>query len=163
LLPQRNKRDERSLKLKGPTMFSDLEVLERFPNTLIDHDSKDYYRGLLEKQILMSKCQDCGNWQSTLRSICPECWSTNVKPTPIAGTGTVHLLIYLHQGPDIPGVSYQDGYPVAAIELDEQVGLRFVSTIIDYDKSTLKVGSRVKLDWITRDGNPFPAFRPVEN
>jgi len=144
-------------------MISDLEVLERFPSTLIDHDSKDFYRGLLEKELLMSKCQDCGNWQAQLRFLCAECWSTNVLPTAVAGTGTVHLLIYLHQGPSLPGVSYEDGYPVAAIELDEQVGLRFVSTIIGYDKVTLKVGSRVELDWITRDGNPFPVFRPVEN
>lgn len=142
-------------------MISDSEVLERFPLTEIDHDTKDFYRGLLEKKLLMCKCLDCGNWQAYFRSICAECWSTNVKPIPVTGTGTVHLLIYVHQGPEVPGVNYENGYPVAVIELDEQEGLRFVSTVINYDKSTLKVGTRVNLEWSTRNGNPFPVFSPA--
>ena len=144
-------------------MHSDLDVLNRFPGTMIDHDSKDFYRGLLDRQLLMNRCEQCGTWQAQGQSMCPQCWSTEVKPTPVAGTGEIHLLIFLHQGPQLEGVDYADGYPVAAVELDEQVGLRFVTTIVDYDKAQLKVGTRVTLDWAVREGNPFPVFRPIPN
>ena len=85
----------------------------------------------------------------------------NIVPTAVSGHGTVHLLIRLHQGPPVEGVSYVGGYPVATVELDEQQGLRYTSTVIDADRDTLKVGLAVELAWIQREGEPFPVFQPA--
>ncbi|CAB4364073.1 MAG: hypothetical protein F2681_08705 [Actinobacteria bacterium] len=45
-----------------------------------------------------------------------------------AGNGTIHLAVFLHQGPPAEGVDYSTPYPVVTVELDEQPGLRFTGT-----------------------------------
>jgi uncharacterized OB-fold protein len=86
-----------------------------------------------------------------------------VVATPIAGTGTIHLLILLHQGPPAEGVDYSTPHPVVTVELDEQLGLRFTSTVIGVDPEELAIGQRVELTWIERDQRPFPVFQRTSN
>jgi len=63
------------------------------------------------------------------------------------------------QGPPAEGVDYTDGYPVATVELEEQPGLRFTSTVIGVPKEDIVIGAPVELDWIERGGRPLPVFR----
>jgi uncharacterized OB-fold protein len=69
------------------------------------------------------------------------------------------MAIFLHPGPQVEGVDYSTPYPVVAVELDEQQGLRFVATITGADEPDITIGSQVRLDWIDRAGEPVPAFR----
>jgi uncharacterized OB-fold protein len=141
--------------------ISDADVLARFPRARVDHDNKHQFRGLLEHRLLINRCLDCGTWHQPPRPICPNCWSTNLEAAEVSGQGTIHLLIFLHQGPPTPGVDYSTPYPVAVVELAEQEGLRYSSTVVDADGVELSIGMPVTLAWIEREGNPFPAFRPV--
>ena len=141
------------------TEESDAELLERFDDVKLDHTNKHFYRGLLHKELRLSRCADCGWWHHRPKPICPNCWSKNLVATPVAGTGTIHLLIVLHQGPPAEGVDYSTPHPVVAVELDEQEGLRFTSTVVGADNDDIEVGKRVELDWIERDGRPYPVWR----
>jgi hypothetical protein len=141
--------------------ITDDELLQRLPTTRIDHDNKELYRGWLQHELRLNRCTACGHWHNPPRPICPACWSTDVVATPVSGKGTVHLLIWLHQGPPVEGVGYEGGWPVATIELDEQPGLRYTSTVIDADRSEIAIGLPVELTWIEREGEPYPAFRPA--
>jgi uncharacterized OB-fold protein len=141
--------------------ISDEELVTRFPDTRIDPDTKYFYAGWLDHQLLINRCEDCGHWHQPPRPLCPQCWSFNVKATPVSGRGSVHLLIKLHQGPPAPGVDYQQPHPVATVELDEQPGLRFTSTIIDCPLEKIAIGMRVELAWVERFGAPYPVFKPV--
>lgn len=143
------------------TDISDEAVLERYPHIRLDHLNKHHYRGYLEHRLVLGRCADCGRWHSPLRPRCPECWSTAVSPTAVSGRGTVHLLTLLHQGPPSPEVDYSTPWPLAAIELVEQPGLRVVGTLVDCPPEACRVGVPVELTWITRQGAPWPAFRPV--
>jgi uncharacterized OB-fold protein len=61
-------------------------------------------------------------------------------------------------------VNYAGGFPLAAIELAEQPGLRVEATVVDCPRDRLRVGLEVELTWIDRDGDPktpWPAFRPA--
>lgn len=140
---------------------SDEELLSRLPDTLIDHDNKEFYRGWLEHKLVMNRCDDCGTWQYPANAWCPNCWSHNVTPTPVSGEGTVHLLIFLHQGPPAPGVDYRTPHPVATVELAEQVGLRFTTTIVNCPNDQIRIGMPVKLAWVDRHGAPYPVFEPA--
>ena len=72
------------------------------------------------------------------------------------------LLTLLHQGPAVAGVDYSTGWPLAAIELEEQPGLRLSATVVNCPREQLRVGLPVTVTWIERDGSPWYAFRPVE-
>jgi uncharacterized OB-fold protein len=140
----------------------DRELLDRFPDTLIDHDNKEFYRGWLERRLLVDRCGDCGNWFLPPSAWCPRCWSRNVTPTEVSGEGTVHLLIFLHQGAPAPDVDYSvKPHPVATVELAEQPGLRFTSTIVGCADDEMHIGMPVRLTWIDRYGEPYPVFEPV--
>ncbi len=84
-----------------------------------------------------------------------------MRPTEVSGTGTIHLLIFLHQGPPAEGVDYATPYPVATVELDEQPGLRFTGTVVSAANAEMAIGQRVVLDWVLRADAPLPVFRPA--
>jgi uncharacterized protein len=138
---------------------TDEELLSRFPDTLINHDNKEFYRGWLEHKLVLNRCDDCGTVTHPPRKMCPECWSRSVTPTEMSGRGTVHLLIFLHQGPPAPGVDYKTPHPVATIDLEE--GVRFTSTIVNCDKDDMHIGMPVKLTWVDRYDAPYPVFEPA--
>jgi uncharacterized protein len=140
-------------------MISDEELVARFAGHPIDRDSAAHYRGRLELRLLLNRCGACGTWHHPPRPICPSCWSTVVVPTEVAGTGTIHLVLFLHQGPPAEGVDYTTPYPVVTVELDEQTGLRFTATVVGAPNEQIAIGKRVALDWIERAGVPVPAFR----
>ena len=139
--------------------IADSELLARFPDTWINHDNKEFYRGWLRRELVLNRCEQCGRWDTPPKPICPACWSDRLRPTAVSGNGTIHLLVRLRQGPPVDGVDYTAGHPVATVELAEQPGLRFTSTVVDADVDTLAIGDPVELTWIERHGEPFPAFR----
>ena len=141
--------------------ISDEQVLQTYPAVRLDHRNKEFYRALLDRQLVAAHCGDCGTWHTPLRAVCPECWSDNVEVAPVSGRGRIHLLILLHQGPPARDVDYSIPWPLAAVELEEQPGLRFVSTVVDCPADQLRVGLPVELTWIERDGGPWYAFRPA--
>ncbi len=141
-------------------VISDAELVERYRGVRLDHTNKGFYRGLLERQLRLSRCADCGWWHHRPKPICPRCWSSKIEATPVTGRGTIHLAMFLYQGPPADGVDYDAGpHPVVTVELDEQPGLRFTSTVVDANHDDIVIGARVTLAWIQRDGRPFPVFR----
>jgi uncharacterized OB-fold protein len=143
-----------------PPTFDDEAMLAAYPREPIDHDTKHYYRGLLEHRLLVNRCDDCGWWHTPPAAYCPQCWSGAITPTDVSGSGHVYYSILLHQGPVVPGVDYSSPYPVATIELDEQEGLRVTAPIVHCDTADIRTGMPVSLTWIDRAGVPYPAFEP---
>lgn len=143
------------------TPIDDSELLSRYPGVAVDHINKHFYRALLDQQLRLNRCLDCGYWHHRPKPICPKCLSKRVEATEVQGTGTVYLLIFLHQGPPADGVDYSTPHPVATVELDEQVGLRFTSAVVGAGEGQIAIGDRVRLDWITRSDRPYPVWRPL--
>ena len=141
------------------TSITDEELVARFAGLPVDHDSAAHFRGRLDRRLLLNRCSACGEWRHPPRPICPACWSDEVVPTEVAGSGEIHLAIFLHQGPPAEGVDYATPYPVVTVELDEQPGLRFTSTVVGSSNADIRIGARVTLDWIERGGTPLPVFR----
>lgn len=144
-----------------PLEVDDSDLLKRYPDVALDHVNKHFYRGLLDREVRLNRCLDCGYWHHRPKPVCPKCWSKNLQATAVDGTGTVYLLIFLHQGPPAEGVDYSTPHPVVTVELDEQEGLRFTSAVVGAGQDEIAIGDRVELDWIERAGRPFPAWRPI--
>ena len=141
-------------------VVDDAALVARFPWVQINHDSKHHFRGWLDKELLINRCDDCSKFHHPPKPICPECWSSNLTPTAVSGSGTVHLAMHLHQGAPAPGVDYAKGpHPVVSVDLDDVPGVRFSSTVIDLPVEEVVIGLPVKLDWVERYGAPFPVFR----
>jgi uncharacterized protein len=139
--------------------LDDEALVALFRSYPIDHDNKVAFRGRLHHELLVNRCAECGTWHQPPRPICPVCWSSNVVATPVSGRGVIFMAIFLHQGPPAPGVDYATPYPVVTVELDEQPGLRFSSTVVDAANDDIVIGTPVVLDWLDREGVPVPVFR----
>lgn len=137
---------------------SDDELISSFPGEPITRDNAAHYRGRLRRELLINRCEQCWCWHAPAMPICPHCWSDAVTAKPVAGTGTIFLVTFLHQGPAAPGVDYSTPYPVVTVELDEQSGLRFTSTVVDAEPAEITIGSGVELAWRTKDLAPMPVF-----
>jgi hypothetical protein len=142
--------------------FTDVELVEAYAPLVVDRDTAAFYRGWLARELRVACCDACGHRFLPLRPLCPRCWSREVGSVAVSGRGTIFLCMLLHQGPPAPGVDYaREPYPVVTVELEEQAGLRFTSTVVDTPAAQLAVGQPVTLDWVDRNGVPFPVFRVV--
>lgn len=140
-------------------MTTDEELLDAWPRVRIDRDNAAYFRGLMEQQLLINRCGSCRTWHHPPRSVCPRCWSNEIVAEAVSGRGTIDLLTFLHQGPNRPGVDYSGGYPVVAVGLAEQPGLRVAATIVGAGHDDITLGAAVEIDWERYDGGPSPVFR----
>jgi uncharacterized OB-fold protein len=147
----------------GPGAVSDEQLVALFPGELLSWDNSSHYRARLHRQLVVNRCSTCGVWHQPARPICPSCWSSDVVATPVSGRGTIHLLVWLHQGPPTAGVEYTHPYPVVVVELDEQPGLRVTGTVKDTAHQAFGIGSRVELDWGERSGVPLAMWRCVDD
>jgi hypothetical protein len=143
----------------------DEDVISSFPDVLVDHDNKEHFRGLLERRFLINRCQQCGYWIYPHRPICPKCWSWNVVPTKVSGKGQIYMFTFslpTHAGSRLSGFDYASPTPIAAIELPEREGLRYLSEVVNCKHDRLRIGLKVELMWIDRRGIPSPAFQPTD-
>lgn len=146
-----------------PSGLGDLELVEAYAPLVVDADTAAFYRGWLAHELRVSRCDACGHRFLPARPVCPICWSRDIGTEAVSGRGTIFLCMLLHQGPPAPGVDYSAGpHPVVTVELEEQPGLRFTSTVVGTPAADLAVGQPVALDWIERNGVPLPAFRVTE-
>jgi uncharacterized protein len=143
----------------GDITLDDEQLVELFHAYRLDHDNKAVFRARLDHELRVMRCGDCGTWLEPPKPICPACWSKRVEPTRVSGRGTIFMAIFLHQGPPAPGVDYSTPYPVVTVELEEQPGLRFTSTVVGADNDDIVIGAPVTLDWLDRGGVPVPVFR----
>jgi uncharacterized OB-fold protein len=139
---------------------SDEQVWEAFAGAMIDRDNFEHHRGLLERRLLINRCQACGYWIYPHRPLCPSCWSWDVVPTEVSGEGTVYMFTLLHLDRG-PAAVLETPTPLAAVELAEQAGLRYLATVVNCAGGDIKHDMAVRLVWIDRDGVPAPAFEPA--
>jgi uncharacterized OB-fold protein len=139
---------------------SDEDVFAHFHDVHIDRDNIAHYRGLMAGRLLINRCQDCGRWIYPHRPLCPQCLSWNVSTTEVSGRGRLYMHTLIHQSRD-PNSPLEEPILVAAIELDEQRGLRYLSRIVNCPILGLRHDMPVTLTWIEENGRRWPAFEPA--
>ena len=139
--------------------ITDDEVFAHFHDVQIDRDNIAHYRALMQRRLVINRCGDCGTWIYPHRPMCPKCLSWNVTPTEVSGRGKLYMYTLLQQSRD-PDKPLTEPMQVAAIELAEQVGLRYLSQVVDCPLEALHHDMPVELTWTEHAGRTWPAFRP---
>lgn len=142
----------------GP--IDDSTVFDLYPDIQLTHDNIEHYRGLAERRLLINHCMDCGHWIYPHRPLCPECWSWNVKADEVSGLGSVFMFTLLHQLRD-PQSMIHEPINVAAVELAEQKGLRYLARIVNCEPNAIRHDMPVRLTWFTDGELEWPVFEPV--
>jgi uncharacterized OB-fold protein len=71
-------------------------------------------------EVIVSRCQDCGEFFFPKRLVCGKCMSRKTEETTVAARGTIYSYTFVH----IPlfgstRIEYQEGYGVGQIDLPE--------------------------------------------
>ena len=139
---------------------SDEAVLAAYPTLPVDAQSVEFYRGLLERTLLLNRCADCGTWHHPPRVLCPHCWSFDVRATECSGQGDVYMFTAVHgaaaTGPTrtvIVTANLDDGRDNA-----NGADLRFTAPLVG-DEVALATGARVVVDWVEQGDSVVPALR----
>jgi uncharacterized OB-fold protein len=87
--------------------------------------------------------------------------SWELVPTPVSGRGHVYMFTLIRQGRRIEEGTYDPPRVVAAIELEEQAGLRYLSTVTGMTPGEVVVGMPVQISWSDAPADPYPSFVAV--
>ena len=88
--------------------------------------------------------------------MCPQCNSLGHEMVDLAGTGVVYSYALLHH-PQNPAFSY----PVPAVLIDLDEGVRVVSNLVGVDPSEIHIGMEVEVAFEpTADDMAVPVFKP---
>jgi uncharacterized OB-fold protein len=88
--------------------------------------------------------------------MCPTCRSTAHEWIPVTGTGTIYSFALLHH-PQHPAFSY----PVVAVLVDLDEGIRLVSNLVDVEPENVAIGMPVVVTFVpTANDMAVPVFKP---
>lgn len=130
------------------------------PKPVSNADSAPYWQGARENQLLIRKCNACGQLHFMPRHVCPHCWSDDLQWIPASGKGTVHSYSVIRRASD-PRFAHLVPYVIALIDLEE--GPRMMTNILGSDALETQIGDAVRLVFEDRgDGDQLPQFERVK-
>ena len=126
------------------------------PAPLLTDDNEGYWLAAAAGRLAIQQCRSCGRFRHPPRPMCPHCHSVESQWTEVAGTGTVYSYALLHH-PQHPAFSY----PVAAVLVDLDEGVRVLSNLVDIDPAEIRIDLPVEVTFEpTTDEFAVPVFRP---
>lgn len=127
------------------------------PAPVITDDNEVFWKAADERRLAAQRCRGCSVLRHPPRPMCPHCQSLEWEDTTLSGRGTVYSYARLHH-PQHPAFDY----PVNAVLVDLEEGVRVLSNLIDADESELRIGLPVTVDFLAvGDGQLIPVFRPA--
>jgi uncharacterized OB-fold protein len=126
---------------------------------ILTDDNAIFWEAAREHRLVAQRCASCGRLRHPPRPMCPHCRSVDVELVELSGRGTVYSFSIIHY----PPTPYFD-YPVLAVLVDLDEGIRLVSNLVGLDPASIEgtslVGARVVVDWVSADGDAeLPVFR----
>lgn len=131
------------------------------PAPMITERSAAFWRGGAAGELRIHRCQACGWWLHPPRPLCPRCLSRDVGPEVASGRGSVwSFTVNRYQW--APGI--EPPYVLAEVELDEQPGVRLLTSIVgvDPDADDVTIGMPVHVRFEPAGDGWVPVFAPVQ-
>jgi uncharacterized OB-fold protein len=135
-----------------------VDLTER-PLPEITEETRSFWEGCRNRELLLQTCRGCGQFIFYPRSICPHCFSPDIEWVKASGQGKVYSYTVSFR-PATPAFMEELPYVIAVIELEE--GVRMMSNIVDCDFEDVRIGMPVEVTFteITPEIT-LPRFRPV--
>jgi uncharacterized OB-fold protein len=104
------------------------------PAPAITERTEAFWTGGAVGELRIQRCQTCGWWLHPPRPMCPKCQGRELEPEVASGRGIVwSFTINRYQwAPNL-----EPPYVLAEVELEEQLGLRLLTAIVDCDHVTI--------------------------
>ena len=128
------------------------------PIPAITPDMAEFFEGARRGQLMVHKCNGCGELNFPAYTICSKCLSTGGKWVPVSGRGEVYSFNIMHQVYH-PAFAGEVPYAVVVVKLEE--GAKFVSNLIGIKPSEIRIGMPVDVVFEKmNDEVSLPKFQP---
>jgi uncharacterized OB-fold protein len=124
------------------------------PAPVVTEDNQEFWDAAREGRLVTQRCRACGKLRHPPRPMCPYCRSLDHEVVELAGTGVVYSYTVLHH-PQHPAFTY----PVVAVLVDLDEGVRVLSNLVGVDPSEIRIGMPVHVGFeATADDQAVPVF-----
>jgi uncharacterized OB-fold protein len=120
-------------------------------------ENRHFWTGGAEGKLLILRCGACGRWVHPPAPACPDDGS-ELNPEAVSGAGTVFTYT-VNRHPYNPAVP--PPYVIAIVELPEQVGLRFMTNIVNCEPEAVTIGMPVRVVFEDHGEIFVPLFEPA--
>ena len=120
----------------------------RFDLPEIDAFTRPYWDAAAQGQLLIRRCNDCGQAHHYPREFCPRCWSESVIWERASGHATLYTWSVVHRN-DLPPFGARVPYVAAVVELAE--GPRMMTELVGCAGHDLRVGMELRVDFRALD------------
>lgn len=111
-----------------------------------------YRRFLAEGRFMIQRCSDCARHVFAPRVLCKHCGSDRLDWVPASGQATVYATTVIRRRSEAGGP-----YLYGLFELRE--GERVISTVVDADPASVRIGDPVSAEIETKGEGPRLVFR----
>jgi len=127
------------------------------PIPTITPDMAEFFAGARHGQLMVEKCEGCGDLHFPSHSFCATCMSTRAKWVPVSGRGEIYSYNVMHQVYH-PGFATEVPYAVVVVKLEE--GPKFVSNLVGIKPHDIRIGMPVEVTFEKMsDEVMLPKFR----
>lgn len=130
------------------------------PLPRITLDSADFWRFTAEGQLMLRRCNACGNQMYYPRITCTNCLSTDLGWVQACGRGKVHAVSVIYRASH-EAFKAEGPYALAIVELEE--GPRMMTNIVGCPPEDVAIDMAVELWFEPRGDVAIPLFRPAQN
>lgn len=121
-------------------------------------ETKPYWDACRRGELLVQRCDRCGECQFYPRGICANCWSNDIRWVRSSGKGTVWTYTVTYQN-RTPGFAEEVPYVLALVELEE--GVRMFTNIVQCQPREVSIGMPVEVTFAAAtDQISIPYFKP---
>ena len=121
-------------------------------------ETRPYWESCRRGDLVIQRCEKCGQYQFYPRGICANCWSTDISWVKSSGRGTVWTYTVTYQN-RTQGFAQEVPYVLALVELEE--GVRMFSNIVECNPRDVTVGMPVEVTFVqATDRISVPFFKP---
>jgi uncharacterized protein len=119
--------------------------------------NQPFWDGIERGEFLVTKCNDCGDWNWIPYPGCRTCLSQSLVWVPVSGKGQLMTFSVVHRGPPTFGA---DPYAVALVELEERPrSLVVLANVVDTDLDSLEIGMPMELVYEQIPGEDITMYR----
>jgi len=108
----------------------------------IDADSAPFWRGTMERRLMLPFCTGCGRPHFPPRALCPHCHGDGLEWKRASGEGTIYTYTIARRG---AGPAFEDEAPYVVALIDLAEGVRMMSNVITDDFEKIAIGAPVRV------------------
>jgi uncharacterized protein len=126
-----------------------------WPRPVLTKDTEFFWQAAQERRLVIQRCTSCHTLRHPPLPSCPKCYSFGWDTIDSGGRGTLFTYTVVHKPLVAP---FSEPYIVGIADLEE--GTRLVALLEGVDRTRVKIGMPLRVDFVDHGDLVLPVFRP---